>query len=162
MTCWIRVKNSDKGERRRVKPPLLLAVDWETTRDQLLNASPDCPTKAVGVSQNAIYAWWDLSRALSGFWPSDFPPADIQRPLYVGDAPSGLEARISDMHLATTRMSGLRPSLAALLVRELDLLPGITAVGGGKVIMDDLREGRLTSWMVQNLSPGYLPTIRAP
>lgn len=151
MSCCIRAQNNCKGEKRHRKPPMLLAVDWEKARDQLLYASPACPTRAVGVPQNAIYAWWDLSGALSGFWPCDFPPVDTQRPLYVGDAPSGLEARISDMHLATTRMSGLRRSLAALLVRELGLLPGITAVGRGKVIMDDLCEARLTSWMVQNL-----------
>lgn len=158
MSCCIRVQNNYKGEKRQGKPPILLAEDWEKARDQLLFASPDCPTKAVGVSQNAIYAWWDLSGALSGFWPSDFPPVDTRRPLYVGDAPSGLEARISDMHLATTRMSGLRRSLAALLVQELDLLPGITAVGRGKVLMDDLREARLTSWMVQNLSLTWVLT----
>lgn len=158
MSCCIRVQNNYKGEKRHGKPPMLPAVDWEKVRDQLLHASPACPIRAVGVSQNAIYAWWDLSGALSGFWPSDFPPVDTQRPLYVGDAPSGLEARISDMHLATTRMSGLRRSLAALLVRELDLLPGITAVGRGKVIMDDLREERLTCWMVQNLGLTWVLT----
>lgn len=55
------------------------------------------------------------------------------------------------MHLVTTQMSGLRRSLAALLVHELDLLLGTTAVGRVKVLVDDVREVSLTSWMVKNL-----------
>lgn len=126
-------------------------MNWEKVRDQLLRTTPACPTTAAGVTQKAVYAWWDPSGALSEFWPGDFPPVDTDRPLYVGDAPSGLEARIQDMHLTTTRMSGLRRSLAALLLNELDLRPGTTSVGKGKVVMDDVRELCLTSWMIQNL-----------
>ncbi len=106
----------------------LVVMGWEKVRDRLLQMTPVCPQNALGVAENAVYAWWDLSGSLSELWPADFPAVDTRRPLYVGDAPSGLESRIIGMHLATTRMSGLRRSLAALLQEELELLPGITSV----------------------------------
>lgn len=126
-------------------------MNWQDARARLIAATPVDPGEANTVSSAAVYAWWDLSGALTDFWPSDFPPVDTGRPLYVGVAPKGLATRIQDMHLTTTRMSGLRRSLAALLVHELDLLIGTTSVGKGKIVVDDVREARLTSWMVRNL-----------
>jgi hypothetical protein len=121
-------------------------------------ATPVGPGEATSVSKAALYAWWDLSGALCDFYPAGFPAVDRTRPLYVGKAPSGLATRIHGMHLTTTRYSGLRRSLAALLVHELDLLPGTASVGKGKVVVDDVREARLTSWMVRNLRLTWIVT----
>lgn len=65
------------------------------------------------------------------------------------------------MRLKTTRHSGLRRSLAALLVHELDLLPGTTGVGKGRVVVDELGEARITGWMVENLGLTWVLTANS-
>jgi len=126
-------------------------MDQVAVQAALLSATPVAPRDAASICDAALYAWWDLGGKLSRFWPENFPYVDVTTPLYVGDAPSGLGMRVMDMHLKTTRFSGLRRSLAALLVDELDLLPGTTPVGKGKVVLEQDYEDRITSWMVQNL-----------
>jgi hypothetical protein len=133
-------------------------VDQRSAWEALRAGAPVDPREAAGIAPTGLYAWWDHAGALSRFWPLNFPVVDPNEPLYVGDAPSGLASRILEMHLKTTRYSGLRRSLAALLVRELELLPGITSVGKGKLIVDEVCEQRLTDWMVRNLGLTWVLT----
>jgi hypothetical protein len=56
------------------------------------------------------------------------------------------------MHLRSTRFSGLRRTLAALLLEELQLLPGVTATKGLKFSLSEPYESRLTQWMLSNLT----------
>lgn len=136
-------------------------MDQKNAWGALRTATPVDAREAAGISCSGLYAWWDKAGALSRFWPYNFPIVDLNEPIYVGDAPSGLASRIIEMHLKTTRYSGLRRSLAALLLHELDLLPGITSVGKGKVILDEIRERRLTDWMVENLGLTWVVTTNS-
>ncbi|MFF2348081.1 GIY-YIG nuclease family protein [Pseudarthrobacter sp. NPDC058119] len=133
-------------------------MDQKTAWEALRTATPVDAREAAEICSTGLYAWWDPAGCLSRFWPVNLPIVDFKEPLYVGDAPSGIATRILEMHLKTTRYSGLRRSLAALLLHELDLLPGITSVGKGKVIIEEAREQRLTDWMVQNLRLTWVVT----
>lgn len=125
---------------------------WSNVRDALLTATPTPPADLGRVAQTGLYAWWDLAGTLAPRFPIGFPDVDARRPLYIGLAErQTLGARGLLMHLKTTRMSTLRRSLAALLWKELDLLPGITDRGAGKFSIAPAQEQHLTEWMLTNL-----------
>jgi hypothetical protein len=128
-------------------------MDWTQTRDDLLGATPDSPLALSVITRPGVYAWWDLEGALTSFWPVAFPPVDTAVPLYVGiAAKQNLSARVGDMHLANTRRSGLRRSLAPLLSESLDLMRGaVRHPRGGKFGLERAQEASLTNWMLANL-----------
>ncbi|WP_442864223.1 GIY-YIG nuclease family protein [Arthrobacter sp. ATA002] len=66
--------------------------------------------------------------------------------------------RFADMHLATTRVSAIRRSLAALLVDELRLLPGIAVDPRRrtKFSLAPAAEQRLTNWMTTHLQVTWI------
>lgn len=128
-------------------------MDWRATRDQLLASSPVSPLALSVVAHFGVYAWWDLDGALSTLWPAAFPPVDTSMPLYVGIAEKqSLAARVGEMHLANTRRSGLRRSLAPLLGESYDLMRGaVRHPHGGKFGLESEQEAALTTWMLANL-----------
>lgn len=128
-------------------------MDWTQTRDDLLGATPVSPLALRGVAHPGIYAWWDLDGALSQFWPNAFPDVDTTIPLYIGIAEKqNLSARVNDMHLANTRRSSLRRSLASLLSDSLDLTRGaVRHPRDGKFGLEVEQEANVTHWMLDNL-----------
>ena len=121
-------------------------------QQHLLASAPTTPTALGEVSSPGIYAWWDSFGALTPFYPASFPPVDATKPIYVGIARTGLNERGLGMHLASTRMSTVRRSLAALLFEELGLLAGLTVSGKGKFSLAPVQEKRLTEWMLEHLT----------
>jgi len=123
------------------------------TRDNLLGATPVSPLSLRSVAHPGIYAWWDVEGALSQSWPDDFPEVDTAIPLYIGiAAKQNLSARVEDMHLANTRRSALRRSLAPLLSESLDLTRGaVRHPRAGKFGLELEQEAHLTNWMLANL-----------
>ena len=128
-------------------------MDWRATRYELLTSSPVSPLALKVVTHPGVYAWWDLDGALSTLWPAAFPPVDTSMPLYVGIAQKqSLAARVGEMHLANTRRSGLRRSLAPLLSQSYDLMRGaVRHPRGGKFGLEHEQEVALTTWMLANL-----------
>jgi hypothetical protein len=126
-------------------------MEWPEARDRLLAMQPVSPTEIGTVTGTGLYAWWDSGSAIT--YPSDFPPVDRTRPLYVGLAEkSGLNVRGMEMHLKNTRVSGLRRNLASLLVDELKLSGGVIAQPKKKFSLSVECESVLTSWMVKRLT----------
>lgn len=125
-----------------------------STRDVLLSAEHHSPTAVLAVTRPGLYAWWDDEQTLP--WPAGFPRVDPNRPAYVGIAASqSLGARFEKNHLHRTRASGLRRSLAGLLVDELRLdvhlvLPDPSRPS--KFTLDEPGEARLTAWMREHLT----------
>lgn len=135
------------------------AVEWIEVRDKLVNATPASPLTLSGIDKPGVYAWWDLKGALARFWPSGFPQVDSAKPLYVGIARTTLAERAGRMHLEKTRVSTIRRSLAALLVDELVLLPGIAVDPRRRTSfrLDPAAEQRLTDWMTTYLQTTWVP-----
>jgi hypothetical protein len=124
-----------------------------STRDDLLDAEHLSPTALVGITSPGLYSWWDDARRIP--WPEGFPRVDHERPAYVGIAASqSLGTRFEKNHLGRTRGSGLRRSLAGLLVEELHLEPHLKlndASRPSKFTLDEEGEARLTAWMLEYL-----------
>ena len=135
---------------------------WQDAHPSLLRAEPVAPLGAVSVAKPGIYAWWDLAGALDLFRPEGCPPYDWSRPVYVGKANRSIGGRFEHMHIAVTRRSSLRRSLASLLWQELDLLPGVTNAGSGKMILAPKEEERLTTWMLENLTVTWVQLSTSP
>ncbi|MET4639587.1 GIY-YIG nuclease family protein [Mycetocola sp. 2940] len=126
-------------------------MNWADVRNELLVRTPVAPAELASVTQTGVYAWYDKEGALVPFYPSDFPPVDRSLPLYVGlAAKDSLAGRVVGTHMVSTRRSGLRRSLAALLHEELDLRPGVIAHPKGKFDLMPTRETKLTDWMLDN------------
>lgn len=90
----------------------------------VVSASPASPMTLCDIDAPGFYAWWDPAGALARL-PDGFPEVITVMPLYIGIAQKTLAERAGKIHLEKTRMSTIRRSLAALLVDELFLLPGI-------------------------------------
>lgn len=126
---------------------------WQEVRAELLAAQLQPPSALGKEPSTGIYAWWDSGAALADHYPSDFPPVDHARPLYIGIAErQGLDARGLKMHLKRTRMSGLRRSLAALLRDELELSSQVIVARGGMFGLTPAADAALTDWMLRHLS----------
>lgn len=139
-------------------------MDWTEVQDALLAATPTSPRELLTIEKRGVYAWWDLNATLALFWPLGFPSVEPAKPLYVGSASTTLMERGGEMHLGNEcRWSTIRRSLAALLVDELNLLPGLTIDRrqAAKFYLAPENEQRLTDWMVTNLEVTWvlLPTI---
>lgn len=137
-------------------------MDWRHTQTALLSVIPVDPREALAATKSGVYAWWDAAGVLDRFRPAECPEFDWRFPVYVGKAQRSIGARFEKMHLAETRQSSLRRSLAGLLYQELDLLPGVTAVGDGKMVVAPAEEERLTWWMLQNLTVTWVQLGHAP
>jgi hypothetical protein len=124
-----------------------------STRDDLLNAKHLSPATVVGVTSPGLYAWWDDEKSIP--WPAVFPRVDDERPAYVGIAASqSLGTRFERNHLGRTRGSGLRRSLAGLLVEQLNLDQHLLlndVSRRSKFTLDEEGEARLTAWMLEHL-----------
>lgn len=133
-------------------------MDWIEIRDGLVNAAPASPLTLSSIESSGVYAWWDPNGALARFWPNGFPQVDPVRPLYVGIARTTLAERAGKMHLEKTRMSTIRRSLAALLVDEMVLLPGIVVDPRRrtKFSLAPAAEQRLTNWMTAHLQTTWM------
>ena len=130
---------------------------------QLLDAEAAVPCSAgLAVAGKGLYAWWDPSGSLKDFLPADCPSFDWKRSIYVGKSEGPIGARFERNHLGSTRHSSLRRSLAALLYAHLNLLPGITTVGTGKVTMRQDEEDRLTESMLANLRVTWVELAFSP
>lgn len=123
---------------------------WTEAQAQLLVCRPQPIETLFGMHQPAVYAWWDLSACLDGFYPSEFPAVDHRQPLYVGSAKDDLGTRFRKYHRRRVAGSSPRMSLASLLATELHLLPG-ASIRDGKVKLDRTAETRLTAWMSKHL-----------
>jgi hypothetical protein len=127
----------------------------------MLTAPLQPPTALGNELSTGVYAWWDSGAALAGLFPTDFPPVDPARPLYIGIAErQGLDARGLRMHLKRTRMSGLRRSLAALLRDELGLTSQVVPARGGMFGLTPAADVALTDWMLSHLSVTWVPHAR--
>lgn len=138
-------------------------ADSECIETQLLSAEATVPCSAVlAVANQGLYACWNPSGSLKDFLPAKCPPFDWNLSVYVGKSEGPIGTRFARNHLASTRYSSIRRSLAALLYVHLDLLPGITAVGKGKVTMRQEEEDRLTAWMLANLRVTWVELAFSP
>ncbi|MDJ0318356.1 GIY-YIG nuclease family protein [Arthrobacter antibioticus] len=129
-------------------------MEWNEVQLALLTATPTSPLELFNVGMPGVYAWWDLQGALSPFWPEGFPEVNVAKPLYVGIAKKTLALRGGEMHLKrTSHWSTIRRSLAALLVDDLDILPGFVVDQRQRAKFDlaPETEHRVTDWMVGNL-----------
>ncbi|WP_448812135.1 GIY-YIG nuclease family protein [Agromyces bauzanensis] len=116
-------------------------------RDELLSMTPVDPQRLTEISAPGVYAWWGSLQ-----YPAGFPAVDATLPLYVGIAArQTLGERARRNHLGSTRKSGLRRSLAAMLADELDLREAVVARPKGKFLLDAAAEARLTDWMGSHL-----------
>jgi len=130
---------------------------WEVAHAGLLEVAPSHPSAMAAESATGIYAWWDTAASLARFYPSDFPPVQFHRPLYIGIAErQGLDSRGARMHLKRTRMSGLRRSLAALLRDDLLLSREVIPARGGMYGLTSDGDQRLTDWMLANLQVSWV------
>jgi hypothetical protein len=118
----------------------------------LLTGAPLPPASFADAQGPGMYAWLDERGELLRLWPAGFPSVDPSAPIYIGKATVSLAERGVLMHLAKTRVSALRRSLASLLVDELDLLPGARAHLKLKFSLGKDAEERLTDWMHEHLT----------
>lgn len=138
-------------------------ADSERIEKQLLAAEAAVPCNAgLAVTGKGLYAWWDRNGSLSNFLPQDCPRFDWNLPVYIGKAEVSIGTRFGTDHLASTRYSSIRRSLASLLYSHLKLLPGITPVGKGKLTMRQGEEDRLTEWMLANLRVTWVELAFGP
>lgn len=137
-------------------------VDWQSIQSALLAAIPVHPHEVLSVTTPGVYAWWDSAGVLDPFRPEGCPEFDWRLPVYIGKAERSIGARFQRMHLMETRQSSIRRSLAGLLYRELDLLPGVTSVGQGKLVLAEAQELQLTGWMVSNLTVAWVELEHNP
>ncbi|MWB97888.1 GIY-YIG nuclease family protein [Agromyces seonyuensis] len=123
-------------------------------RTQLLASVPTGAAELAEIDSTGVYAWWG-----SLPFPRDFPPVDERLPLYVGIADrQTLGQRAASNHLRSTRASGLRRSLAAVLVDELELQDlVIRHPRAGKYALTAAGEARLTTWVLANLQVTWVP-----
>lgn len=121
-------------------------MSWIEARKSLLGNEPEPMDILFGVHESAVYAWWDLTGELERHYPAGFPPVDYRQPLYVGLAETNLAQRFRKRHSRRVGQSSPRLSLAALLYRELALLPG-ARVQGEKLKLSADAEKELTGWM---------------
>ncbi|MFD5277043.1 GIY-YIG nuclease family protein [Pseudarthrobacter sp. NPDC058362] len=124
---------------------------WTEAQKSLLANEPEPMDTLFRVHDSAVYAWWDLAGELERYYPAAFPPVDFRQPLYVGLAETNLAQRFRRRHSRRIGQSSPRLSLAALLYKELDLLPG-ARVQGGKLKLSADAENELTRWMKAYLS----------
>lgn len=125
-------------------------MSWTEAQRLLLSEVPGPMESLFKVHESAVYAWWDLTGELERFYPAGFPPVDYRRPLYVGLAETNLAQRFRKRHSRRIGQSSPRLSLAALLYKELALLPGAT-VQGEKLKLSAAAEKELTRWMTTHL-----------
>lgn len=138
-------------------------ADTALIEKQLLDAEAAVPCRAaLDVAGRGLYAWWDPSGSLKDFLPADCPSFDWKLSIYVGKSEGPIGKRFERNHLANTRYSSIRRSLSALLYAHLDLLPGITPVGKGKVTMRQEEEDRLTESMLANLRVTWVELAFSP
>lgn len=125
-------------------------MHWMEIEAQLLAEEPKPLELLFGVDRPGVYAWWDLTGALAGFFPKDFPPVDYGKPVYVGVSEVNVGQRFRKYHRRRVGRSSPRFSLAALLFEELELLPGALILNG-KAKLHPAAERRLTEWMNHHL-----------
>lgn len=139
-------------------------ADAALIEKQLLDAEAAVPcSAALEVAGKGLYAWWDAtSGSFDDFLPADCPRFDWKLPIYVGKSEGPICTRFERNHLASTRYSSIRRSLAALLYGQIGVLPGIEPVGKGKVTMRQEEENRLTEWMLANLRVTWVELAFSP
>lgn len=122
-------------------------------RDALLQMRPMQPDRLVEIAAPGVYAWWGR---LS--YPAGFSAVDVALPLYVGIADrQTLGQRAKKNHLAATRRSSLRRTLAAVLADELELRAEVIPDPKGKFGFSSGTELRLTDWMLTHLQVTWVP-----
>lgn len=119
---------------------------------------PRSANDLIIVTTPGVYAWWDCDGAVP--WPAGHPPVDVFAPLYVGIAArQSLGQRTAGNHLASTRRSALRRSLAAVLADHLELSPAqVIAYPKGKFGLDAPAESGLTTWILKHLTVTWVET----